>query len=465
MRLPRLRISLKTVMLIVAVVAMNCAAYRYEYTGWNNYESDGVLGVFLDGFVPAVTPLLNVALIGSFLFVIRQLRARGRRSDFNPKPKPAGVTFFSLHFLAPCSVAAALISRQSAFDNAAPSVPRAWLVAFFERDLSIPEALTRDIILGVSVSGPLLLLSCVGGLLAGRYAARVTARRFLVLTCMVSLGFASVAFSLLLTPRDLPREQEVELAFQVLDKNSSQPVRTAYVQLTDPFGVASTPHGSLTGPDGCARLSTRFQAFGERTAFHTFGSFSTRGWWLTVSAPEYQTRRIPLPEILGPQIDLNQSAFEKVLLAKGKSPVNSYNDIAGTYYHFVHHGGSMFQNYRESDLTKPQIGLPRLPARVWLMFALQEASLSNGCRPQRTAHAVARSSSTRGPRMSSHICAKCSKVLTLCQSNEPCPYCGSRDRIVFDVDVAVLAEKAAEHEMYCTVHGGSLSRLNCLRQP
>ncbi len=54
--------------------------------------------------------------------------------------------------------------------------------------------------------------------------------------------------------------------------------------------------------------------------------------------------------------------------------------------------------------------------------------------------------------MPSHICAKCGKVLTLSQSNEPCPYCGSRDRIVFDVDVAVLAEKEAAAEVLAKKH-------------
>jgi hypothetical protein len=54
--------------------------------------------------------------------------------------------------------------------------------------------------------------------------------------------------------------------------------------------------------------------------------------------------------------------------------------------------------------------------------------------------------------MSSHICAKCGKLLTLSQSNEPCPHCGSRERIVVALDVAVAAEKEAAAAELAKIH-------------
>ena len=61
------------------------------------------------------------------------------------------------------------------------------------------------------------------------------------------------------------------------------------------------------------------------------GVFSPWGRWLEISAVDYQTVRIPLPEVMGPHTDLESSRVRKVGLTQGQTPENSFRDIAGSY--------------------------------------------------------------------------------------------------------------------------------------
>ena len=176
MRLPRPQISLKQLLFIIAIVAINCAAYRYEYENEGRFGSDSVLSDLPEGFVPGVIPLLNVALIGSSVYLTRRLRLLERRREADPRSKPAGVTYFSLHFLVLGCLVAVLMPETIAIEHVLeplePYVSRGWLETIDECVDAIPDPLIVPIIAGLWYSAPPLLLSCIGGLLAKRSPPR-----------------------------------------------------------------------------------------------------------------------------------------------------------------------------------------------------------------------------------------------------------------------------------------------------
>ena len=71
--------------------------------------------------------------------------------------------------------------------------------------------------------------------------------------------------------------------------------------------------------------------FGERNAFRTMGEFSPWGRWLEISAPNYQTLRVTLSEIVGAELGLEHRRRLTIGLAKGKTPDGPFRDIAGAY--------------------------------------------------------------------------------------------------------------------------------------
>ncbi len=56
------------------------------------------------------------------------------------------------------------------------------------------------------------------------------------------------------------------------------------------------------------------------------------------------------------------------------------------------------------------------------------------------------------PAMAAHECKKCGKPLNLVQSGLPCPICGSTERIVTDVDQAVVMDRAAVARELARMH-------------
>ena len=102
------------------------------------------------------------------------------------------------------------------------------------------------------LSGPALILACIGGVFAQRAAATLTGQRFRILTAMVSFGFACVALAIWVTPRPFAEDQDVDLDFRIVDNNSGEPIAAAYVRLTDPFDHLSKPPNALTRADGRA---------------------------------------------------------------------------------------------------------------------------------------------------------------------------------------------------------------------
>ena len=63
-----------------------------------------------------------------------------------------------------------------------------------------------------------------------------------------------------------------------------------------------------------------------------------------------------------------------------------------------------------------------------------------------------RPASTKGNRMPSIRCAKCSRWLTPEDNGQPCPRCGSMDRKIFEHDQAVADDKAAVAQALAKKH-------------
>jgi hypothetical protein len=165
------------------------------------------------------------------------------------------------------------------------------------------------------------------------------------MTCLVSLGFASAALAIGLTPQPLEDEQEIDLDFQVVDRATGRPIAGAFLCMTDPFfpDPTSTPPRALTDTDGRARLPGRFIVRGERNAFVTQGVFSPWGRWLEISAANHRTRRFPLTEVLGPFADPAGPGLGKVALDTDETPENSFRELAGIFTDGGGFGGRWFK--------------------------------------------------------------------------------------------------------------------------
>ena len=103
MRLPRVRFTVGQLLFATAVIAVNCGVFRLGYEMFENALcGDASLSILPFSFVGSL-PLINVALIGTLLLMVRSLRSFRGVSGANPRPSPAAVTYFSIHFLAPHS--------------------------------------------------------------------------------------------------------------------------------------------------------------------------------------------------------------------------------------------------------------------------------------------------------------------------------------------------------------------------
>jgi hypothetical protein len=283
MRLRRVRITLGTLVFVVALVAANFWAYRFVC------ERVGPTVFFPYFDVPievGIFPLLDVALLGTWLHVARRVRCRvrGRReSDGSSVP---GVTYFSLHLLLLGVVAYLFVpdsiahywSLTEGFQNL---VLNAWLAHTRLESRPLEWPLFEYAMIGTLFSGPPFLLAWLGHLLAQRCARTLSRRRFRALACGVSLGFASLGLTLCMTPLPFYDEVPVDLDVPVVDAVTRRPIAGAFVRLTDPF-LKGDPNWifprAMTDRLGQARLSARFTSKGERSAFRVCATFSPRGY-------------------------------------------------------------------------------------------------------------------------------------------------------------------------------------------
>ncbi len=340
MRLLRVRFKLATLLFAVAVVAANCWAFRrlnavvIVNVGRATYRD-----------LPAdlgILPLANAALIGVAVHLTHRLRGA------NAGPRALGFAFFSLHFFVLVEVFRlmrpnAIPSQEGVLALVTEWAAIGWTRCFGEPGETVPWIVLDTLILGVCISGPPLLLSWIGRALAGRSRATLPPWRMRAMASLVSLGFASAALAICVEPQPYEEEREVDLSIQVVDEDSGRPIAGAFVRLDSPFEPnAATPKG-FTGADGRVCLTRCFQASGERNAFRVMGRFSTWGRWLEVFAAGHRTRRIALPEVMGPTADAARPAPGKVCLARGKPPENAFADLAGQYSVRGIYGGRLLQ--------------------------------------------------------------------------------------------------------------------------
>ncbi len=339
MRLPRMRITTGTLILLVAVMAGNFGALRFLVTQYRNtHREEGLVGLVepLLGFLP----LVNIALIGSVVYAFRWIRSsRLRGESARVSSSPSALTYFCIHFLLIGFLFAVFIPdkfesyRRLTIGPIREFESRVWPVDSLNTT-SIPTLALGATLAAIVFSGPTLILAGIGRRLARRYAASVPRRRFRMMTGLVSFGFAAAALAIVVFPQPFEHDDdEVVLSFRIVDKVSSQPIRSAFVRLTDPFPfhADATPPSAFTDADGRAQLIGHLPVKGERNLFRSMGVVSTWGRWLEVSAPGHQTVRLALPEVLTPTLDLEIPAFGLVALAKGETPEPRFRDLAGMF--------------------------------------------------------------------------------------------------------------------------------------
>ena len=287
-----------------------------------------------------LAPLLNLAVIGLLFLVARKLGSPRRERQHNPRPYFLGFTYFCVHFVAlgcfTCwMMPSVLESYSDAIRPLTNTLENCWSHFISKERNPRWWMLQECITFGVFISGPPMLLSACGGMLAKRCAPTLPRPRFRAITLLASSGFALAALSVALTPQPFDEYyQKVEIDFQVVDEVSGEPIGTSFVLIKNAIFSWVVPARALTGPDGRAHLSPKVRAFGQRNAFRTMGVFLTSLQWLEVFAPGHRTIRIPLTDVLGPTVDLEDPRPRRVALARGETPEDAFRDVAGVYWDF-----------------------------------------------------------------------------------------------------------------------------------
>ncbi len=352
MRLPCIRFTMGALLVLVAVAGLNCWAVPHF-----NMTPVHIMGPAWHRVMPlgiGVLPLVNVVVIGALVLAIRRGRSvrRGVATAEGPSLL-AGATFFGLNIVLLGSLVVSLPELNHPgfswpiVDAVRDRAVRCWAAVAGPPGDSIAWIVFDCALLGVVVSGPPLLVSWLGGLLARRYAATVPRGRFLATAGLVELGFVAAGLSILLTPSPFAGALEVPLEVRVVDEETGKPVRGAFVAVANDFDLVSdliaygvfdiedaegAPPRAFTDADGRARLTEKLVGVGERNAFQTHAAVSPWGRWLAISAEGYRTRRIALPEVLGADVDPDRPVAGAVKLARGEEDVGPFRDSEGVYY-------------------------------------------------------------------------------------------------------------------------------------
>jgi hypothetical protein len=331
MRRTRARLTVGTLLWCVAIVAVNCAAYRFSD------EIEGLLPEDVRGpayFFTAWLPLFSVAIFGTAFSVSKLAQRLWTRREPALAGFSAGVTFFSVHF----SVLAILGTNHVCKGFMAfPWLLRAyerWWPLFQTGRFGIPAPTWIDVgsiaFFTIILSGPPFLVAAIGGLLARRYARVLSPLRFRGLACAMAIGFACVMLTLLLELHPFRAEQNVEMSFCIVDQESRQPIRGAFVFISGEFWPLGHRTRAVSGPHGRAILTQKFWVKGRRNAFRAIGECSTWGWWLAVDAPGFPRACMPLPDVLGLSAD-SEAPTATIAMNRGAAPIDAFHDVKGIY--------------------------------------------------------------------------------------------------------------------------------------
>ncbi len=99
MRPPCVQISLRALIFVVAVLAVNLGVLRFAYATVSKNHGGFPLAMNFDsyGFAFGFVPLVNFALVAALRLAWRSIHAGRARS---PQSRPAAFTFLTLHFAA-----------------------------------------------------------------------------------------------------------------------------------------------------------------------------------------------------------------------------------------------------------------------------------------------------------------------------------------------------------------------------
>ena len=338
MRLPRLRLTIGQLLFAIATVSVNCWAVRelsHYVTGTKEWPNSLPAPYLVVGFLPSI----NVTLIGGLRLIASGVSARRAKQRWTPRPGAIGGLFLSLQSLALCGFVIFImpdkIDWYLEFLSRLSAPVEEYLSAVVDEDpnSTILALALNYVCLGSAISGPLLLCTWIGRMLAARSAVNLSSARFRLMGYLVSLGFAMVILAIALTPQRFQEQQDVRLDFQVTDSDSGRPVGAAFLRITDAFlrEHCVSPR-ALTGSDGHAHLRSPFWVVGERNAFRILGgSFSPEFSWLEISAPHYPRKCIPLSDVMGTDVDLDRLRHFRVAIKKRKKREILFQDIAGEY--------------------------------------------------------------------------------------------------------------------------------------
>lgn len=334
MRFPRVRMSIGSLIILVALASVNCAVGRWVYDVIEHGSNTTAPGELAIALLVGCLPFINIAVAGGMRFVFRLFRSG--RGQSTAAHRPAAMTFFSWHLLA-------LIFFVVYF---MPNIPEAY-IELVEIGLDFMtercegllerfnEVFTDFVIpigfLAIGVSGPLLLIAGIGTWLARRSARKLPVWRFRVMSGLVSLGFVGTAFAIAATIQPYNEEQSVDLTFEVIDAKTHKPIDAATIRIVDPFDRFSTPPVGSTSGKGRAVLTATFPSCGERNAYQTLGEVSFWGRWLEVSAPGYPIQRIPLTDVLESRTELRHAYSGQIALRQDSATSNAFEDLAGSY--------------------------------------------------------------------------------------------------------------------------------------
>ena len=225
MRLPRVRLTMSTLLVLVAAVAVNCGVLRFLLIQEGNYRSGDRKWDLLVETLASVLPLVNVAVIGGTLYVIQRIRKARRRDDAaRGSNSPWAWTYFSLHFVL-IALVFAFVMPDEFEQTCAMTAGPVWTLleacswaknGVLDKEL-FPSPIFELILVMVICSAPILALAGIGRFLAGRYASTASRGRFRAMTFLVSSGFAMVALAIVATPqafRDVDRD--VALSFKIV---------------------------------------------------------------------------------------------------------------------------------------------------------------------------------------------------------------------------------------------------------